>query len=147
MQERVKGEGELDVASCHRLIRFVYRSTFHKLVETADIISQLAKNTKSSSAKIKKPIIQSSTIEATNKITRFKTSGIVATAAIQPRKYRRSIAQQTPMPLQTNTPTLKILNENTDSEQENVKIPLKRATKKSLRLFKESASRKLEKTS
>lgn len=154
MRGRVKGEGELPSRPFFLYFSFqfvpFFRSTFHRIVETADIISQLAKNTKSSSAKIKKPIIQSSsTLDATSKIHKFKTSGIVATAAVAPRKYRRSITQQTPMPLQTTTPSLKILNDcNTDSEQENnVKIPLKRATKKSLRLFKESASRKLEKTS
>lgn len=152
MREKVKGEGEfaiafLSVHICQCSFFSICRSTFHKIVETADIISQLAKNTKSSSAKIKKPI-QPSAIDAT-KTSKFKTSGIVATATIQPRKYRRSITQQTPMPLQTTTPSFKVLNDcNTDSEQENnVKIPLKRATKKSLRLFKESASRKLEKTS
>ena len=131
-------------------MRGSFRSTFHRLVETADIISQLAKNTKSSSAKIKKPIVQSTsnTIDAPNKIHKFKTSGIVATAAVAPRRYRKSIAQQTPMPLQTTSPSLRILNDcaNSDSEQENVKI-VKRVTKKSMRLFKESASRKLEKTS
>lgn len=121
------------------------RSTFHKIVETADIISQLAKNTKSSSAKIKKPIQPVSTLDATNKVHKFKTSGLVATAVVHPRKYRKSLTLQTPMPLQTTSPSLRV-NES-DSEQENVKIPLKRATKKSLRLFKESASRKLEKTS
>lgn len=121
------------------------RSTFHKIVETADIISQLAKNTKSSSAKIKKPIQPASTLDATAKVHKFKTSGLVATAVVQPRKYRKSLTLQTPMPLQTTSPSLRV-NES-DSEQENVKIPLKRATKKSLRLFKESASRKLEKAS
>lgn len=130
------------------IIFFPFRSTFHKLVETADIISHLAKNTKSSSAKIKKPIILSSTIDATNKIHKFKTSGLVATAVVQPRKFRKSLTQPTPMPLQTLTPSLRVGNDcNSDSEQENVKIiPVRRATKKSLRrIFKESASRKLEK--
>lgn len=84
---------------------------------------------------------------------KFKTSGIVATAAVQPKlRYRRaSAAAQTPMPLQITTP--RIYDGNTDSsEQENLremnlKFPLRRATKKSLKLFKESASRKLEKAS
>lgn len=126
-----------------------FRSTFHKLVETADIITQLAKNTKSSSAKIKKPIQSASTVEAVPKIQKFKTSGLVATAAVPPRKYRKSLTQQTPLPLQTTSPSLRVINDcNTDSEQENVvKVPLKRVTKKSLRLFKESSSRKIEKTS
>lgn len=125
---------------------FPHRSTFHRIVETADIISQLAKNTKSSSAKIKKPISTPSA-EVPVKVHRFKTSGIVATAAVPPRKYRKSLAQQTPLPLQSSPLTLRVLNDNTDSEQENVKMPIKRTTKKSLRLFKESSSRKLEKTS
>lgn len=126
-----------------------YRPSFHKLVETADIISQLAKHTKSSSARIKKPISQSSisTIDATAKTQKFKTSGLVATAVVQPRKHRKSIAQQTPLLLQTSSPSLRLTNDcNTDSEQENVKVPLRRAPRKSLRLFKENGSR-LEKTS
>lgn len=130
----------------HSIFMF-HRSTFHKIVETADIISHLAKNTKSSSAKIRKPFLQQSvtSTEVVPKIQKFKTSGIVATAAIQPKmKHRRaSAAPQTPLPLQVNT----------DSEQENlretsnIKFPLRRATKKSLKLLKESASRKLEKAS
>lgn len=120
-----------------------FRSTIHKLVDTADIISQLAKNTKSSSAKIRKPVMSTSIDTTTNKVQKFKTSGLVATA-VQTRKPRKSF---TTLPMQTLSPSLRIINDcNSDSEQENVKIPLKRTTKKSLRLFKESASRKLEKT-
>lgn len=126
------------------------RPSFNKLLDTADIISQLAKHTKSSSARIKKPISQStSSIDVSNKIPKFKTSGLVATAVVQPRKPRKSITQQTPLILQTSSPSLRIVNDcNSDSEQENVKIPLRRKsfTRKSLRLFKESASR-LEKSS
>lgn len=131
-----------------------FRSTFHRIVETADIISHLAKNTKSSSAKIRKPFLQqpATSTDAAPKVAKFKTSGIVATAAIQPKmKQRRaSAAPQTPLPLQVNT---KAYDGNTDSsEQENlresnIKFPLRRATKKSLKLLKESASRKLEKAS
>jgi hypothetical protein len=127
-----------------------FRATFHKLVETADILLNLAKNTKSSSAKIKKPITQpASNLEAPTRIpNRFKTSGLVATAVVQPRKLRKSLTQQTQLPLPASSPSLRGLNEaNSDSEQENVKIPSRRAKKKSLRLFKESASRKLEKIS
>lgn len=88
-----------------------------------------------------------------SKVQKFKTSGIVATAAIQPKmKHRRaSAAPQMPLPLQVNTP--RVYDGNTDSsEQENlretnIKFPLRRATKKSLKLLKESASRKLEKAS
>jgi hypothetical protein len=131
-------------------INFVFRSTFHRIVETADIISQFAKNTKSSSAKIKKPIIQQTqTIDATNKIQRFRTSGYVATAVIPSRKQRKSLTLQTPVTLPLPA-TSKQINDlaNTDSEeQENVKIPVRRTRSKSLKLFREVAGRKCEKLS
>ena len=76
---------------------FCYRTTLNKLVETADIISQLAKNTKSSSAKIKKPISNNtvattiiSTIN-TSKNHKFKTTGIVATAIPSNKKHKKSL--------------------------------------------------------
>lgn len=148
-QEKLKEEGgiyyHLDLISSYLTCTFLFfRSTIHKLVDTADIISQLAKNTKSSSAKIRKPVT-STTTDANSKVPKlFKTTGLVATA-VQARKPRKSFVA---MPLQTLSPSLRIINDcNSDSEQENVKIPLKRATKKSLKLFKESGSRKLEKMS
>jgi hypothetical protein len=135
---------------------FAFRSTFHRLVETADIISHLAKNTKSSSAKIKKPVVQqqqttaietSSSSNAT-KIQKFRTSSYVATAVVPSRKQRKSLTLQTP-PLALPTPQKQLLNEqNTDSEQENtIKIPLRRTRSKSLKLFREVAARKCEKMS
>jgi hypothetical protein len=137
---------------CHFL--FDCRSTFHRLVETADIISHLAKNTKSSSAKIKKPVVQQTTAvekdsssTTTTKIQKFRTSSYVATAVVPSRKQRKSLALQTP-PLALPTPQKQLPNEqNTDSEQENtIKIPLRR-TRKNSRLFREVAARKCEKMS
>ncbi|KAG5685059.1 hypothetical protein PVAND_014260 [Polypedilum vanderplanki] len=134
------------------------RSSFHKLVETADIISHLAKNTKSSSAKIKKPIVQqqatNSNLEPstnTTKLQKFRTSSYVATAlASSSRRQRKSLTLQTP-PLTLITPPQKpMLNteQNSDSEQENtIKIPIRRTRAKSLKLFREVAARKCEKMS
>ncbi|KAL7026828.1 hypothetical protein ACKWTF_005185 [Chironomus riparius] len=131
------------------------RSTFHRLVETADIISHLAKNTKSSSAKIKKPVIQQTpTIDTfsasanTTKIQRFRTSSYVATAVVPSRKHRKSLTLQTP-PLALPTSAHKQQNndQNSDSEPENIKIPIRRTRSKSLKIFREVAGRKCEKLS
>jgi len=92
---------------CKTLV-FQFRSTFHKLFETAEIISHLAKNTKSSSAKIKikKPIQQQHEFV---KAQKFKTSSIVvATAVAQSRKYKRS-AQ--PTQIISTTPPSSLRNE------------------------------------
>lgn len=61
----------------------LFRNTLNKLVETADIISSLSKNTKSSSAKIKKPLPTQIMDRSQNK---FKTGGIVVTAVQNRRK-------------------------------------------------------------
>jgi hypothetical protein len=129
----------------HTFFLRLYRSTFHKIVETADIISHLAKNTKSSSAKIRKPVVtqQTSTIDAsTNKIGKFRTSGYVATATVMPRKQRKSLAlQATPLSLPTALHK-QIIDPNTDSEeQELAKVPVRRRGK-----FREIVTRKCEKT-
>lgn len=109
------------------------------MVETADIVSHLVKNTKSSSAKIKKSVHYSSTsnngvgnpatlnsINTPKSIKSFKAGGIVATA-VQNKKFLKKSTQ----PLLTqNSPTKStqfvsdmILNSpNTDSEPENLKI-------------------------
>lgn len=126
----------------------LYRSTFHKIVETADIISHLAKNTKSSSAKIRKPVVtQTPTIDTpTNKITKFRSSGYVATAAVMPRKQRKSLTLQAPpLPLTTSSASTQkqILDPNTDSEEHEImKVPMRRTRGK----FREIATRKCEKT-
>lgn len=125
------------------MIRF-YRTTFHKIVETADIISQLAKNTKSSSAKIRKPFeAKAPTFDATNKM-KFRTSGYVATATVMPRKQRKSLTLQAPpLPLPSSGLQKPIIDPATDSEeQELVKIPIR----KSRRKFREIVTRKCEKT-
>lgn len=110
------------------------RSTFHRFVETADFISQLAKNTKSSSAKIKKPV---QSMESKSARVQFKTSGLVATAISQPKKKVQPL----------HTPLLKVSNDYSDSEQENFKrvVSSRKSSKKSQR-FKDSAFRKVEKT-
>jgi hypothetical protein len=120
-----------------------YRSTFHKIVETADIISHLAKNTKSSSAKIRKPFeAKAPTFDATSKM-KFRTSGFVATATVMPRKQRKSLTLQAPpLPLPSSGPK-PIIDPATDSEeQEVVKIPVRKSRGK----FREIVTRKCEKT-
>ncbi|CAO1376261.1 unnamed protein product [Diamesa serratosioi] len=122
------------------------RTTFHKLVETADIISHLAKNTKSSSAKIKKPI-QNNTVTTTiintittSKIQKFKASGIVATAVQNNKKLKKS--------LQFSLSPKTIPENDTEmSDPENLKILSKKHKHQSLKDFKETSSRKSEKLS
>lgn len=135
---------------------FINRSTFHRLVETADIISHLAKNTKSSSAKIKKPIVQQTPIiegsasASTTKIQKFRTSSYVATAVVPSRRHRKSLTLQTPpltLPSSAQPKQPNNNDQNTDSEPENIKIPLRRTRSKSLKFFREVAGRKCEKLS
>ena len=118
------------------------------MVETADIISQLAKNTKSSSAKIKKPI-QNNTVATTiintintSKIQKFKATGIVATAVQNSKKHKKS--------LQISLSSKTIPENDTEmstSDPENLKIHGKKHKHHSLKGFKESTSRKSEKLS
>lgn len=134
---------------------FLHRSTFHRIVETADIISNLAKNTKSSSAKIKKPV-QTPMIDngsnSTTKIQKFRASSYVATTVVPSRRQRKSLTLQTPpisLPLATQKQLLNDANSESELEQENtLKIPIRRTIRrKSLKLFREVASRKCEKMS
>lgn len=124
------------------------RTTFHKLVETADIISHLAKNTKSSSAKIKKPI-QNNTVTTTivntintNKIQRFKTTGIVATAVQNNKKHKKFLQLSlSPKTIPEND------TEMSTSDPENTKMHSNKHKQHSLKAFKENTSRKSEKLS
>ena len=80
-----------------------FRNTLNKVVETADIVSHLIKNTKSSSAKIKKSVHYSSTngntatllnsINTPKTIKSFKAGGIVATA-VQNKRFLKKSSQQ-----------------------------------------------------
>lgn len=64
------------------------------------------------------------------------------------RKHRKSLTLQTP-PLVLPTSANKQQNndQNTDSEPENIKIPIRRTRSKSLKIFREVAGRKCEKLS
>ncbi|CAO1409928.1 unnamed protein product [Diamesa tonsa] len=126
------------------------RTTLNKLVETADIISQLAKNTKSSSAKIKKPILNNNNTVATtiistintSKIQKFKTTGIVATAVQTNKKHKKSFQiSLSPKSIP------EIDTEMSTSDPENLKIHTKKHKHHSLKSFKESTCRKSEKLS
>lgn len=118
------------------------------MVETADIISHLAKNTKSSSAKIKKPI-QNNTVTTTiintintSKIQKFKTTGIVATAVQNSKKHRKSLQiSLSPKTIPEND------TEMSTSDPENPKMHSKKHKHHSLKAFKENTSRKSEKLS
>ena len=117
------------------------------MVETADIISHLAKNTKSSSAKIKKPI-QNNNIATTiintintSKIQKFKTTGIVATAVQNSRKHKKSLhISLSPKTIPENDTEMM-----STSEPENIKTNSKKHKHHSLKSFKENSSRKSEK--
>ena len=113
-----------------------FRNTLNKVVETADIVSHLIKNTKSSSAKIKKSVHYSSSSNGANntatllnsintpKTTKsFKAGGIVA-AAVQNKRFLKKSSQHL---LPQNSPTkaiseMNLNSPNTDSEPENLKI-------------------------
>ena len=110
-----------------------FRNTLNKVVETADIVSHLIKNTKSSSAKIKKSVHYSSTngntatllnsINTPKTIKSFKAGGIVATAVQNKRFLKKSSQQLLPQSSPTKAISEMNLNSpNTDSEPENLKI-------------------------